>query len=473
MPLISKPAAVTEWASNLVNVIDPGALKKDSGFVVEKPAHQHVNWIFNNSTQWERYYEAYTDTISNITTLDDGNGRIGIGITPETDLHILSSVGTNSGNIQLGNTEANEAFKLRYDGVNNWFTIQGSAGAGFSNMLTIDRDSGDVGIGVSLPDAKLHVFSGESGVLGSGSGDFDDFIIENNGYCGMSVLCPDASISTINFGTPTDATAFQIKWDYSNLKSTVGTFVAGADLSFVSGNGVENMTLSSSGRLGIGTDSPKQPLHILNGTTHAILDAGVGARFESSGADFYLNFVVDDGDTTHINFGDQSDTDIGGIRYNHTDNQLILKTVNTDALVINSNSNIGIGTDTPTEKLTIETTRQTVDQGISINPSTGGSKMSIVNTGDFTGTTATSLVTASKGSGIFFLGQRQNATDYRNEAYLVNIEDDGVTVNQTLMNSNGAGAISGVVFSVSGGQLKVVTGSGSTDTTCFGMWCAD
>ena len=64
MPIAAKPTTITEWASTGANVIEPTEGKKDSGFVVEKPAHQTMNWVLNNSTDWERYFEAYFDTIT-------------------------------------------------------------------------------------------------------------------------------------------------------------------------------------------------------------------------------------------------------------------------------------------------------------------------------------------------------------------------------------------------------------------------
>ena len=65
MTILTKPTSVTEWAESGDNVLEPGAAKKNTGFIVEKPAYQTINWIYNNLTQWERYTESYLDEITN------------------------------------------------------------------------------------------------------------------------------------------------------------------------------------------------------------------------------------------------------------------------------------------------------------------------------------------------------------------------------------------------------------------------
>lgn len=123
--------------------------------------------------------------------------------------------------------------------------------------------------------------------------------------------------------------------------------------------------------------------------------------------------------------------------------------------------------------LTLYTSPNTHDQGIALQPTSGGSTARWVNTGGFTGNVAVDLVSSGRGHGMFLIGQRTSSTDYRNEVWLVNIEDDGTTVNAVQLGSHNGGDIGGVTFAVSSSKLTVVTSSSSTDTSCFGFFQYD
>lgn len=67
MPTLpSKPTANPEWATNLVNVVDPGGAKRTVGWLVEKPPHEFFNYTENAQGQWIRYLEEVTDLLNGI-----------------------------------------------------------------------------------------------------------------------------------------------------------------------------------------------------------------------------------------------------------------------------------------------------------------------------------------------------------------------------------------------------------------------
>src|SRR5690606_7917061 len=114
----------------------------------------------------------------------------------------------------------------------------------------------------------------------------------------------------------------------------------------------QSNTFPTSGKVGIGTTSPTQKLHVYNGS--------------SGGTGHYLSEVtIEDDDQAMINiltpntnsgyygFSDQDDDFVGGIQYNHLKNQMLFKVNdrNSGDLVLNSNGFVGIGTRAPEYRL--------------------------------------------------------------------------------------------------------------------------
>jgi hypothetical protein len=103
--------------------------------------------------------------------------------------------------------------------------------------------AGDVGIGTASPSGSLHVFSGDAGG-GTASTGADDVIIEHSTDGGLTLLTPNASVSTIFFGSPADTSGARMVWGHSSGLFTVGTSIVGGSLKLVGDNNVTNLTLS-------------------------------------------------------------------------------------------------------------------------------------------------------------------------------------------------------------------------------------
>ena len=90
---------------------------------------------------------------------------------------------------------------------------------------------------------------------------------------------------------------------------------------------VERLRIDSAGRVGLGTSSPAENLHISSSSG--------SARIRMTSADGSDNMIV---------FGDASDSATGAIRFDHSDNSLAFYGFNnTERMRIDSSGNVGIG----------------------------------------------------------------------------------------------------------------------------------
>src|SRR3990167_3645838 len=124
--------------------------------------------------------------------------------------------------------------------------------------------SGNVGIGTTEPDGKLHVHTATAGSV-TATADGSDFVVEGSDNAGMSILTPDASQGQLVFGTPSDSFGAQVTWNHDTDLMQVGTRNAGADLELTTDNGSTVMHLNDSGNVGIGEVAPGSKLSVSGG----------------------------------------------------------------------------------------------------------------------------------------------------------------------------------------------------------------
>ncbi len=105
--------------------------------------------------------------------------------------------------------------------------------------------TGNTVVGTGTADGTLHVRTTDA-TVGAPDATADDFIIENNGHAGASILSPDASTSNINFGSPSDTVGAIVSWSHDGDAFSIGSHKVGASLRLVSGNNVLGITLDSS-----------------------------------------------------------------------------------------------------------------------------------------------------------------------------------------------------------------------------------
>jgi hypothetical protein len=148
-----------------------------------------------------------------------------------------------------------------------------------TNTLFVDATNNNVGIGTASPSGKLEVYSGASGASAFSNG--NNFIVQNSGAVGMSLLSLDANASRIYFGTASNNRNAFIYSDYNGGAQTL-IFGVGSSTTAAS----ERARIDSSGNLGLGVTPSAW------GTGYTALQIRTGALFGTASRDFTIGANV-------------------------------------------------------------------------------------------------------------------------------------------------------------------------------------
>jgi len=275
-------------------------------------------------------------------------GKVGIGTTnPSTKLHVVGSAGEfaltlqNTGNgdglkILTANQTANNGF-LWNQGSSNLVNMYSSSTTNASKMIMLaggvdkiffntEGDSylngGNVGIGTTSPQQKLHVQGGAARIENAATGLGGFVSVGNNTESA-------GNYSAYFFGnTAQDQAYFKAGIAYETLASTYGR----GDMHFLQNSSTSGgnvtiadsvMTILNGGNVGIGTTSPNAKLQIVGKatssstvsadssttlTTKGYVDAAVSARITPAAPTTISTTIV--GETIEISFNQSATSNI-------------------------------------------------------------------------------------------------------------------------------------------------------------------
>jgi hypothetical protein len=329
----------------------------------------------------------------------DGTG-VGIGTTsPSEILHVQG----DGADILITDAGGGEMAKLGATGSNNGILELKNSSHSSTVFLNTSGDSylngGSVGIGNSSPDRKLHITettgakirlerddttlasgntlgiiefetndstdagvsasfsavaedgSGTTGfkfVTGTPTSNSERLRIDGSGNIGIGNSSPDATldaVGSINVAGQFTSTATSKSNNTYTLmidSSAHTSNLSAAGAMAVDVNSGRALTIDGSGKLGLGTSSPDDELHISDSSGNAVL------QIEASASHF-----------SQISFGDVNDGDVGKIKYDHSDNSLSFTTDTSERLRIDSSGNVGINSSSPSAILEVRATAPT------------------------------------------------------------------------------------------------------------------
>ena len=258
-------------------------------------------------------------TVAHESTLkiDESNSRIGIGTTsPTHQLHVagagdivIEDTAGGSSHLRLKSSASGSTtshWKLKTNAANHFYIDNDQQGTSPFSILS----GGNVGIGTSSPGRKLTVQGGAG----------DNLPVRIIGGSGTSH-------GSIEFQDP-NTTA-----DY---KVTAGS--KGDDF-YIQAGGGEKVRILANGRVGIGTSSPAEVLHVAGNIR---VNNNQEFRTTDTGGTVRTIMRVDSSDRLQYGWsGNGAVAFMGGGSY-------------TERMRIHTNGNIGIGTTTPGSKLTVE-----------------------------------------------------------------------------------------------------------------------
>ena len=309
----------------------------------------------------------------------DSSGNVGIGTTtPSAKLDVYGTLRS------LNSTAPTVGAGLEFSY---------NAGSGLGRILAYDRDASaykDIGIGTNS-GAQLYLKS-------------DGVSYFNAGNVGIGTTSPSALLNLYS-SSPTllvessDSNAARI-----GFKTTQGDwYVGSAGDNFYINTSVAlstspAVTVLSSGNVGIGTTTPGKKLEVQDAVVN-----GAQARLSYSSL-YYLDAgynsilaTMPGSSTNNLSIGIASTPTGAGQAVNFL-------TSNTTRMTINSSGNVGIGTSTPTDKLTIQ------GGDFVLNEDDGGGVAARLSSGNFTG----QLSLNYNGSPTIYLDSNTSGASYFN-----------------------------------------------------------
>lgn len=358
-------------------------------------SYTHNTYNLGSDTNYWKHIYGTTGIITNIYgTIKTANQPEITGLGTLTNLRVDGGVTFRGNGIQVNFTSplwstARYRFETSGSGDSTaelYFFTNNTPVIIFSPTLTTLKgnnvfiDNVKLGIGTATPQNNLHVIgSGITGAVIKVSDSTQTFGV---------IALGDNESSNSNVGIARNGTNSLILGAFGSPSSTQGiVFTVGQT---ILGSQSEKMRIIDNGNIGIGTDNPSRKLHLYGldsnvSGPHITLQTTDNAQKQFT-IDAWTHDDISIGFDVHRNSGTLWESDDTGSNYLiHKNNDKLFFRVKagqtagstfntfTDALIINSNGNVGIGATAPAQKLDVSGTIQTT--GFKLTTGAGSGKI--------------------------------------------------------------------------------------------------
>jgi len=169
---------------------------------------------------------------------------------------------------------------------------------------------------------------------------------------GLSVSAGVVTTTTLRVGSGSTAAPSITPTDDTNT----GIFFPSADTIAFGEGGVEAARIDSSGRFGLGTSSPSNDLDVLKTAAGSTTTARIGATATTGANNATLILNNGGGGNATLRFDYESSTNRASIGVLSSDQKLTFGTAGSTAMTIDASQRVGIGTTSPGDLLTLNST---------------------------------------------------------------------------------------------------------------------
>ena len=286
------------------------------------------------------------------TVLDEDNMASNSATALATQQSIKAYVDANGDGDVVGPASATDNAVVRFDA---------TTGKLIQNSSVIIDDSGNVGIGTSSPTAELDIESTSPEI----------HLNDSDGVLGAAVtsrMIFQASGSTqgvVGLGTSSGTMAVTNSQGNLLLQADTNNAQASSYVGFTVDN-AEKMRIDSAGDVGIGTSTPTEKLEVTGNLILDATDADIKLKSGGAGTTGALRWTFSTDSTSYGDISLPYDTrasvglllhTIGGYPITiDSGNSVIFKEDDTETMRITPTGKVGIGTASPSQKLTVEGT---------------------------------------------------------------------------------------------------------------------